>query len=201
MLDRVELEPVRDALAAHARGPHPADVERIRQDPPMEQMLVPLLRGVFHQYSFVASVLASRWVALADGYWSASPLGVRGRSCGDVRCERAYHRFPWRSATAALRARRLDHAMIFVFIAGTYTHSRLVAFTVTARIVGSSPSGRSGVRHLSDLVWIHAPRWISAIAYLGVRWVGLILFPQLFPHSASRSGVVIVVVPCTASAR
>ena len=65
-------------------------------------------------------------------------VGVRGRARGDVRRERA---LPPLSVAEprrrGLRARRLDHAMIFVFIAGTYTAFALVAFDGTARVVGS----------------------------------------------------------------
>ena len=105
-----------------------------------------------------------------------------------------YHRFPWRSSTARLRARRLDHAMIFVFIAGTYTAFALVAFSGTARVVGLATVWAGAVLGIAlNLVWIDAPRWLSALAYLGVGWVGLILIPQLFPALRIAAALLVIV--------
>ena len=42
-------------------------------------------------------------------------------------------------------------------------------------------------------VWIDAPRWLSAVAYLGVGWVGLILIPQLFPALGVAAAVLVIV--------
>ena len=147
---------------------------------------MPRLRGVFHQYAFVAAVVAGTLlVVLADGYLERFAVWVYAVALAAMFGASAlYHRFPWRSTTARLRARRLDHAMIFVFIAGTYTAFALVAFDRAAAASGSPPSGSGGIRHPPELVWIDAPRWLSAFAYLGVGWVGLILVPQLFPRSA-----------------
>jgi hemolysin III len=46
---------------------------------------------------------------------------------------------------------------------------------------------------LLNLVWIDAPRWLSAVAYLGVGWVGLILIPQLFPALGVVAAVLVIV--------
>jgi len=162
----------------------------------MEQMLVPRLRGVFHQYAFVASVVAGMLlVALADGYLERFAVWVYACALAAMFGASAlYHRFPWRSPTARLRARRLDHAMIFVFIAGTYTAFALVAFTGTAKIVGLvTVWAGAALGIFLNLAWIEAPRWLSAIAYLGVGWVGLILIPQLFPALGVAAAVLVIV--------
>ena len=44
-----------------------------------------------------------------------------------------------------------------------------------------------------NLVWIEAPRWLTAVAYLGVGWVGLILIPQLFPALGVAAAVLVIV--------
>ena len=173
-----------------------ASDEGNRQNPPMEQMLVPRLRGVFHQYAFVAAVVAGTLlVVLADGYLERFAVWVYAVALAAMFGASAlYHRFPWRSPTARLRARRLDHAMIFVFIAGTYTAFALVAFDGTARIVGLATvwiGAAFGI--LLNLVWIDAPRWLTAVAYLGVGWVGLILIPQLFPALGLAAAVLVIV--------
>ena len=162
----------------------------------MMQVAVPRLRGVLHAYAFVAAVVAGTLlVVLADGYRERLAVWVYAVALAAMFGASAlYHRFPWRSPTARLRARRLDHAMIFVFIAGTYTAFALVAFTGTARAVGLLTvwvGAALGI--LLNLVWIDAPRWLSAVAYLGVGWVGLVLIPQLFPALGPAAAVLVIV--------
>ena len=162
----------------------------------MTHVDVPRLRGVFHQYAFVAAVVAGTLlVVLADGYLERFAVWVYAVALAAMFGASAlYHRFPWRTATARLRARRLDHAMIFVFIAGTYTAFALVAFDGTARLVGLATVWVGAVFGiLLNLVWIDAPRWLIAFAYLGVGWVGLILVPQLFPSLGAAAAVLVIV--------
>ena len=162
----------------------------------MTELVVPRLRGVFHQYAFVAAVIAGTLlVVLADGYFERFAVWVYAMALAAMFGASAlYHRYPWRSPSARLRARRLDHAMIFVFIAGSYTAFALVAFTGTARVVGLVTvwiGAALGI--VLNLVWIDAPRWLSAAAYLGVGWVGLILIPQLFPALGVAAAVLVIV--------
>jgi hemolysin III len=162
----------------------------------MTEVAVPRLRGVFHLYAFVAAVVAGTvLVVLADGYLDRFAVWVYAVALAAMFGASAlYHRYPWRSPTARLRARRLDHAMIFVFIAGSYTAFALVAFTGTARIVGLlTVWAGAALGILLNLVWIDAPRWLSAVAYLGVGWVGLILIPQLFPALGVAAAVLVIV--------
>ena len=162
----------------------------------MTEFVVPRLRGVFHQYAFVAAVIAGTLlVVLADGYLERFAVWVYAMALAAMFGASAlYHRYPWRSPSARLRARRVDHAMIFVFIAGTYTAFALVAFTGTARVVGLVTvwiGAALGI--VLNLVWIDSPRWLSAVAYLGVGWVGLILIPQLFPALGVVAAVLVIV--------
>jgi hemolysin III len=162
----------------------------------MTQIDVPRLRGVFHLYAFIAAVVAGTMlVALADGYLERFAVWVYAVALAAMFGASAlYHRYPWRSTSARLRARRIDHAMIFVFIAGTYTAFALVAFTGTARVVGLVTvwiGAALGI--VLNLVWIEAPRWLIAVAYLGVGWVGLILIPQLFPALGVAAAVLVIV--------
>ena len=162
----------------------------------MTEFVVPRLRGVFHQYAFVVAVVAGALlVVLADGYLERFAVWVYAIALAAMFGASAlYHRYPWRSASARVRARRIDHAMIFVFIAGTYTAFALVAFTGTARVVGLVTVWiGAAFGTVLNLVWIDAPRWLSAVAYLGVGWVGLILIPQLFPALGVAAAVLVIV--------
>ena len=162
----------------------------------MDQMLVPRLRGVFHQYAFFAAIVAGIvLVALADGYLERFAVWVYAVALAAMFGASAlYHRFPWRSAAARLRARRLDHAMIFVFIAGTYTPFALLAFGGALRIVVlASVWGGAALGIVLELYWIHAPRWVSAIAYLGVGWIGIVALPEFFPTLGVAVAVLLIV--------
>ena len=84
--------------------------------------------------------------------------------------------------------------MIFVFIAGTYTAFALVAFDGTIRLVGLVTVWLGAALGIVlNLVWIEAPRWLIAVAYLGVGWVGLILVTQLFPALGVAAAVLVIV--------
>ena len=162
----------------------------------MEPVLAPRLRGVFHQYAFVAAVVAGIvLVVLADGYLERFAVWVYAVALAAMFGASAlYHRFPWRTATARLRARRLDHAMIFVFIAGTYTPFVLLAFTGALRaVVLASVWGGATLGVVLELRWIHAPRWVSAVAYLAVGWIGIIALPQFFPKLGVAVAVLVIV--------
>jgi hemolysin III len=157
---------------------------------------VPRLRGVFHLYAFFAALVAGVVLfVLADGILERFAVWVYAAALAAMFGASAlYHRFPWRSATARLRARRLDHAMIFVFIAGTYTAFTLLEFGGALRpvVLASAWVGAiAGV--IVELRWIHAPRWVSAISYLAVGWIGIIVIPEFFPALGIAPGVLVLV--------
>jgi hemolysin III len=162
----------------------------------MEPPRAPRLRGVFHQYAFfVAFGAGVVLLVLADGYLERFAVWVYAVALTAMFGASAlYHRFPWRTAAARLRARRLDHAMIFVFIAGTYTPFALLAFDGPLRaVVLASVWAGAALGVLLGLRWIHAPRWVSALAYLAVGWIGLIAIPELFPALGVAAAVLVLV--------
>jgi hemolysin III len=162
----------------------------------MDTETAPRLRGVFHQYAFFAAVVAGvALVVLADGYEERFAVWVYAVALAAMFGASAlYHRFPWRTAAARLRARRVDHAMIFVFIAGTYTPFALLAFGGALRVVVlASVWGGAVLGVVLELRWIHAPPWVSAVAYLGVGWIGVIALPEFFPALGVAVAVLLLV--------
>jgi hemolysin III len=91
-----------------------------------------------------------------------------------------YHLLPLSPAGVA-RLRRVDHMMIFVLIAGTYTPFCLLALDgawqvgLLILIWGLALCGV-----LLKLFWMGASRWISVALYLGMGWVAVIAAPALF---------------------
>jgi hemolysin III len=149
----------------------------------MEADVRPRLRGVFHQWAFVAAVVAGIvLVVLADGALATISSWVYAAALAAMFGASAlYHRFPWKSTARELWARRLDHSMIFVFIAGSYTPFAVLCFEgVTQWLVLVMVWSGAILGLLLELAWIDSPRWLSAFAYLAVGWVGVLAVPQMF---------------------
>jgi hemolysin III len=164
--------------------------------PVIDVELRPRLRGVFHQWAFVAAIGAGVvLVVLADGALATFSSWVYAAALAAMFGASAlYHRFPWQSAARRLWARRLDHSMIFVFIAGTYTPFALLCFSGrTQWLVLLIVWAGAALGLALELVWIDSPRWLSAIAYLAVGWVGILAVPQMFSGIGIPGAVLIMV--------
>ena len=156
----------------------------------------PRLRGVFHQWAFFGAVAAGTvLVVIADGALATFSSWVYAAALAAMFGASAlYHRFPWKSTARRLWARRLDHSMIFVFIAGSYTPFALLCFEGTTRWLVLVTAWAGAALGLAlELVWIDSPRWLSAVAYLTVGWVGILAAPQLF-SGVGVAGAVLVIV-------
>jgi hemolysin III len=91
-----------------------------------------------------------------------------------------YHRVRWRSPAARRWMRRLDHSMIFVVIAGTYTPFALIALRgalAGALLVAAWAGAAAGI--VLTLAWIDAPEWLVALLYALLGWVGAVALPTL----------------------
>jgi hemolysin III len=105
-----------------------------------------------------------------------------------------YHRFPWRSTARRVWARRLDHSTIFVFIAATYTPFALLGLGGVMRWLMLTLAWAGALLGLGlELAWLDSPRWLSAVAYLLVGWVGVVTIPQLFSEMGVAVAVLLLV--------
>ena len=84
--------------------------------------------------------------------------------------------------------RKMDHIMIFVLIAGTYTPICLIVlggrtgYTMLALVWGIALAGI-----LVKAFWITCPKWFSSALYIAMGWVCVLSFTQLI-NSLSREG-------------
>ncbi len=89
-----------------------------------------------------------------------------------------YHSFPWPKVKHVFKV--LDHAGIYLLIAGTYTPFALITLggtrgwwlfgTVwTLAIVGIA----------LEAAWTYRPKWLSALVYLGMGWLGIFVIRPL----------------------
>jgi hemolysin III len=136
----------------------------------------PLLRGAFHLYATIAAVAgAALLLLIADSarayvggaIFAASLVLLYGTSA-------AYHSITWKPTLRRL-IRRLDHSMIFVLIAGTYTPFCLMVLNTAWGITMLSVIwGVAGGGVLLRVAWPTAPKWLGVSLYVIVGWLGLI---------------------------
>lgn len=91
-----------------------------------------------------------------------------------------YHSLQAKQKTLAL-FRKLDHSMIYIFIAGSYTPVCLLLLEGEWRwIVFSAIWTVALIGVIKKFVWTNAPRWLSTLFYVGMGWFGVLLFPTMF---------------------
>jgi hemolysin III len=153
----------------------------------MNVELRPRLRGVSHQYAFVISVvLGIALVLLADGAERRAAAAVFAAALATMfGISALYHRVTWQPQ-ARRWMRRLDHAAIYLLIAGTYTPFALVALDGAWRwtILPIVWSGALAAIALK-LAWTEGPKWLSAGIGIGLGWVGVVALPQLWAHAGA----------------
>ena len=140
----------------------------------------PLLRGVSHEIAAGVALVASIVLALiAPPGRARLAASVYGLSLFTLFFVSAlYHRPTWRPR-ARLLMRRLDHAAIFLLIAGTYTPFCLLLPAPTGVRILQIVWGGAAAGVLQAIVWPHAPKALSAIVYVLLGWVIVPLLPSL----------------------
>ncbi len=141
----------------------------------------PLLRGRIHEYACWLALLAGLLLMLraptgrasmAAGVYVAALVGMFGASA-------LYHRPDW-SPRMRSRMRSLDHAAIFVLIAGSYTPFCLLAIpgeTGASLLLLAWVGAVAGI--LQSVLWVKAPRPLTVALYLGLGWLGAPYLPVL----------------------
>jgi hemolysin III len=150
----------------------------------MSLRLKPRLRGLLHQYAFFASLpgllillLASQTgrAAFAATVYGLSLVALFGTSA-------LFHRVTW-SPRARRWMGRLDHATINLLIAGTFTPIGLLVLSGTlATVTLAFAWGGALGGILLHVLWIDAPKWLSAAVYVVLGWTGVAALPQLVSH-------------------
>jgi hemolysin III len=143
--------------------------------------LRPRLRGVLHEAAFAVSLVTGTvLICLAEGGRARTAAVVYAVSVALLfGTSAAFHRGSWQGRSHTVM-QRLDHSMIFILIAGTYTPFALLLLEGTARWVvlgvvwGGAVAGvvlRNALRRPA--------RWLFTGLYLLLGWVALGVIPQL----------------------
>lgn len=154
----------------------------------------PLLRGYIHLAAAVVSPFALLWMLLVAGsaraYVGAAIFGAAIILLFSTSA--AYHLIPWWPRVRAV-LRRIDHATIFVAVAGLYTPFCLQALGLAWGIsLLSVVGGLALAGAMLKLAWPDAPAWLNLACYLAVGWVGVVAAFEL-PHVLSSSAVLLLV--------
>jgi hemolysin III len=157
------------------------------------------MRGWLHFWSFTVSIAAGATMiavsaalvglgaALATTVYAITTLGLFGVSA-------LYHRRTWPTPRSRAVMRRLDHSMIFLFIAGTYTPVAVLAMDPpTARTVLTVVWVGAFAGVVLKTAWPHAPAWIGVPIYIALGWVAVFVIPALLVGGGVAALVLILV--------
>ena len=157
------------------------------------------MRGWLHFWSFAVSIAACATMiavsaalvgaaaAAATAVYSVTVLGLFGISA-------LYHRHTWRSPRSRAVMRRLDHSMIFLFIAGSYTPVAVLAMdrpTAEWVLIVVWTGALAGVA--LKTLWPYAPAWVGVPIYVALGWVAVFVLPDLL-HNAGVAALVLLLV-------
>jgi hemolysin III len=136
---------------------------------------------VFHFYAFfVALGVGSLLVASAPGGKTLFAAAVFAAAVALMFGASAlHHRVTWRERGYRW-SRRIDHAGVYLAIAGTYTPFGLLVLTGAWRVVVLAVvwAGTAAAIALK-FAWVDAPKWLAAAIAISLGWVAVIVFPQL----------------------
>ncbi|GAB3284228.1 hemolysin III family protein [Parasphingorhabdus pacifica] len=159
----------------------------------------PRMRGWIHLWSLVVALAAgatlislaaatvSPAAAFGTSVYVATVLGLFGISA-------LYHRKTWESVGARTWMRRLDHSMIFLFIAGTYTPFAMLAMKPTTGSVVLAVVWIGALGGVTlKLAWPNGPRWVGVPVYIALGWVAVFVLPDLLENAGVAALVLLVV--------
>ena len=141
----------------------------------------PRLRGVFHELGFYAAVALGLPLVLAAEAGRPRVAAIVFASClaGCFGASALYHRRMWTPRARSWLA-RLDHAGIYLLIAGTYTPFGLLVMSKGWAVPVLSIVWSGAVLAIMlKLFWVRAPKWLSAVIGLVLGWIGVVAFSQL----------------------
>ena len=151
----------------------------------------PRYRGTSHKWGCYLSLILSLWLVgetttditrTVAIIYTSSLVALLGISA-------LYHIIYW-TPEKRQWMRRLDHTMIFVLIAGSYTPiCELVLEGALARNTLSIVWGGVVAGAIYNLIWLNAPKWIMSVMCMAVGWVAVVTLGELY----DRLGAVFMV--------
>jgi hemolysin III len=188
----------RDAATERVADARDAAAERVADARDAAVALIarqkPRLRGVSHEYAFFVSlVLGAGLIVAAEGIRATVAVAIYAASLSALFGVSAlYHRVTWRRPEIRRWMRRLDHTMIFLLIAGTVTPFALLVLEGTfaeALLIAVWAGAMAGI--VVELIWVEAPKWVSALVYVSVGLIGAAAYPEIIARAGLGAGLLI----------
>ena len=182
------------ALDSAAEEPLPLTGDPLPAGAASVPAVKPLLRGWLHLISFEASlVLGTLALANAHGAVRITAIAIFAASVSAMFGVSAlYHRGNW-GATWHRRLQRLDHAMIFLLIAGTATAAFLTATHGAVRLAGLimiwTLTLTAGAIHMA---WMNAPERLVGGTFVALGCVAGLALPEVWLHSGAAAGALML---------
>jgi hemolysin III len=175
-----------------------AELERLRDNrgrPTGPLLDKPKLRGVLHQTAFViALTLAPFMILAADGERRRLAAAIfAGSVAACFGASALYHRVTW-TPRVRLWMRRIDHAGVYLLIAGTYTPVSLLVLEGSWRpVVLTIVWAGAAAAIVLKLVWVAAPKWLTVAIGIALGWVAVVALPQLVTRLNLTAVILLVV--------
>ena len=142
--------------------------------------------SITHFIGFICAILATPCLLI---YASARHIGLAGLVSLSVfmismillyGASTAYHTFIVQPHTEKI-LKRIDHMMIFVLIAGSYTPvCAMVLPQPIGTILLAVMWGLAFAGMVLKLFWVTCPKWFSSIIYIAMGWACVFVMPQLY---------------------
>jgi len=152
----------------------------LHRTPPLGRWLREPVNALTHGVGVLLSIAGLVvLLVLAEGEpWRTAAFAVYGASLVALYLASTLLHAVKASPPVLRRLRLLDHAAIFLLIAGTYTPIALVSLQAVSPAWGwalfGSAWGIASLGVLFKLVWLEAPRWLSTALYLGLGWMAVV---------------------------
>ncbi len=159
--------------------------------------LKPRLRGWLHAYAAaisiasgatlvaVAAALRGTAPAVATSIYAATVTALFGTSA-------LYHRIDWSPRAHAIM-KRLDHSMIFVFIAGSYTPIAVLTLAEGPAVAVLATVWTGALFGVAlQTSWPNAPRWLTVPCYIALGWVAVFVLPDVLDRAGVAALVLIM---------
>ena len=160
--------------------------------------LKPRLRGWLHAYAAAISIASGAALVAIAAALRGGPAGATTAIYAATvtmlfGTSALYHRINWGPRAHGV-LKRLDHSMIFIFIAGTYTPIAVLTLSKSSAMAVLAIVWTGAVFGVVlKSTWPSAPRWLAVPCYVGLGWVAVFVLPQLL-HNAGVAAFVLIAV-------
>ena len=163
-----------------------------RPYPVGEEIANSVTHGVGAILSIVALTVMVMFALEGESGWALAAVLIYGFALlFEYVMSTLYHSFPWPRTKHVFKV--LDHAGIYLLIAGTYTPFAIVtlrndggwwlfALVWSLAIIGIAV----------EAAWTYRPRWVSAAVYVGIGWIAVFMIEPLIAN-LDRTGVILLV--------